>query len=834
MLFADVEGSTSLARALGEGWASVLGDFHEVVSSSVARGGGWVDGAPGDGVFVTFGDVLAAGRTAVEIQRALRAHSWPAGVGELRVRMGLHVGQVERQPYGYVGLEIHRAARVAAAAHGGQLLMTGVAAELLRQVIPNQPLGAHRLKDFPAPIALYCAVIDGRGAAAFPPPRTLELRAGNLPAATVRLVGREAELERLRHALSQDDHRLVTVVGRGGVGKTSVALAAAHGVFEQYAGGVWWTDASRERDGDGLLSAIARDCRIDAGTSTEGAVIDDLRSRGSVLLVLDNVEQIAGAGDLVESLLARLPELHVCATSQLPLACPSERRVHLDRLAETEAIALLTRTAERLDIPLTSDPAAVELVELLDGLPLAIELAGSRLGLFGVGELVARLRKSSTVLHDRTRPDRQQSLTAALGWTLDLLDADARELFGRLGVFAGPVTLQDIEAVVAEDGLDVVSAAATLVDGALLRRVETGDGTARLGFPEAVRQEASRLLNADRTAAWQRRHAVWQRDLVWPLRIFEFEDSRQVERAHGLAAETQSALAWAWDHDRELAREIALGRYSLARRAGASQEAHDILVRVLADPGQDPRVLDLARQHAAMSRSDLSKSHDITEGLIALFPTLGDLHAQCLCAYNIGIALTWQERYDDAVSWLDQSRELAREMSPLAEASVLVVKADTLLESGRPADAERVMLESDAIAGPVPSSIRDTDLIQAALDSLGGDHAEALDRHGRALTRAEEAGDLSAIDVIVVSLVRAFARAARQREMLAAAGIAQALAAERAAHGEFVSAAFADPDPAVTTAIRHLGPPAESLIDAGRRVEPDRRVKYLCALIYAQ
>jgi len=834
MLFTDIEGSTSLAASLGEAWAAVLGTYHELVGSSVSRAGGWVDGTAGDGFFVTFGDVSAAGRAAVEIQRALRTRTWPAGVGELKVRMGLHVGQVERSAHGYVGLEIHRAARVAAAARGGQLLMTGVAAELLCEVVPSQPLGAHRLKDFPAPTALYCAVIDGRGASAFPPPRTLELRAGNLPATTAALVGREADLERVRGALRRDAHRLVTLLGRGGVGKTSVALTAAHDVFEEYPGGVWWTDASRERDVAGLLSAIARECRIDASGSTQEAVITDLRSRGSLLLVLDNLEQIRGAGSLVESLLARLPDLHVLATSQLPLRCRSERQVQLDRLTEPEAIALLSRTAERLDIPLADDPAAAELVEILDGLPLAIELAGGRLRLFSLQELVARLRESPAILQDQTRPDRQRSLSAALGWTLGLLDTEARVLFTRVGVFAGPVTLEDIEVVVGADGLDVVSAAAMLLDAALLRRVEIGDGVVRFGFPEAVRQEAATRLDANRADEWRRAHAVWQRNLVWPLRIFEFEDSRLVERAHGVAAETQAALAWAWDHDRQLAREIALGRYSLAHRAGASQEAHDLLARVLADPGEDPHVIDLARQHEAMGHSGLPETHDITGALIALFPELRDLYARCLCAHNIGIALTWRERFDEAVSWLERARQLAREISPLAEASVLVVKADTLLEAGRPHDAEKVMLESDAIAGSLPSSIRDTDIIRAALESMIGNHAQALDRHGRALTRAELGGDQAAIQVIVVSLVRAFTRAGREREMLEAAGVAKALAAERSARGEFVSAVFADPDPAVTNAIERLGAPAQSIFDAGRALEPDHRVKRLCALIYAQ
>jgi class 3 adenylate cyclase len=325
MLFTDIEGSTRLARSLGAEWPEVLAAYHQVVEGMAHDAGGWIDGTAGDGFFITFGDVAQAGRAALGMQRALHAHRRPAAAGGVRVRMGLHVGTVERRSHGYVGLEIHRAARVGSAAHGGQLLMTGAAAELLCDVVPSQPLGAHRLKDFPAPVTLYCAVIDGRGAGAFPPPRTLELRVGNVPVPSIGLIGREADLARVRVALQRDHERLDTLLGRGGVGKTSVALAAAHDLLEEYEGGVWWIDASHERDSAGLLGAIARGCRIDALGPMQEAVIADLGSGGALLLVLDNVEQVAGARSLLDALLANVPDLTVLVTSQLPLLCQGER-----------------------------------------------------------------------------------------------------------------------------------------------------------------------------------------------------------------------------------------------------------------------------------------------------------------------------------------------------------------------------------------------------------------------------------------------------------------------------------------------------------------------------
>jgi tetratricopeptide (TPR) repeat protein len=509
----------------------------------------------------------------------------------------------------------------------------------------------------------------------------------------------------------------------------------------------------------------------------------------------------------------------------------------LDRLEEPDALALLARTAERRDVPVGQGPmAATELVRLLDGLPLAIELAAGRQRLFQPAELVSRLRQSTAILEDRRRPDRQRSLSAALGWTLDLLDLEACELFTRLGVFAGPVELGDIEEVLGADGLDVIASVATLLDSALLQRVETGDGFVRFGFPEAVRQEASRRLDASGADSWRRAHAVWQHERVWPLRIYEIVESHRVEQAHGTAAETRAALAWAWDNDRQLGREIALGLFPLAQRAGAVREARVLIDRVMGDPGAVPQVVDLVRTHAALvARSDLAEADECARPLTALFPELGDLSARFLCAQNSGIALTWEGRFDEALAWLDEARGLAREIGPVAEAQVLVIVADTLLEAGQPDAAAAAIAESDALIPPERSFDRgrEIDVIRATLESVAGAHAQALDRHARALTQAELVGDSGAVWMLTVSLVRAFARARRERSMLEAAGVALATAAERSAQGDFVSTVFTEPEPAVNAALARLGPEGQAMVDAGRALEPGQRVKRLCVLIYA-
>ena len=213
-LFTDIEGSTRLAGRFGGVWPTVLADHHGLVGRAIAGEGGFVDRTEGDAFFATFVDAVAGARAAVAALRALRAHRWPEEVGELAVRMGLHAGYVERRSTGYVGLEVHRAARIAAAAHGGQLLLSGAARALIGDVVATEPLGLHRLKNFPSPEPLFCAVVDGRGASAFPPPRTEEFRPTNLPAGRRPLVGREGELERIRRAFLVDGERLLTLIWR--------------------------------------------------------------------------------------------------------------------------------------------------------------------------------------------------------------------------------------------------------------------------------------------------------------------------------------------------------------------------------------------------------------------------------------------------------------------------------------------------------------------------------------------------------------------------------------------------------------------------------------------
>jgi predicted ATPase/class 3 adenylate cyclase len=480
MLFTDVEGSTRLAQELGRAWPDVLAEHHHIVGGAIVAEGGFVEGTEGDAFFATFADPAAAGRAAVAALRGLRAHVWPDAVGELKVQMGLHVGFVERTATGYVGLEVHWAARVAAAAHGGQLLMSSAARDLLAETVPAQPVGAHRLKDFPAPEALYCAVVDGRGAAAFPPPRAYEARPTNLPAGLPVLLGRETKLRELRELLIPGGERLVTVTGRGGSGKTSLALVAGNALLADHPGGVWLVRLATAATDAGLLRSVAAavGAEGDLQTTALQAITARLAERGPTLMILDHVEHLlADAATEIAGLLESIPQLRIVATSQVPLRIGAECVLALDALFDDAALALIERVASRRARPLplaaTDREALLDVVHLLDGLPLALELAAARLALLKPPQLRDRLRSSLDLLReDRSdRPQRQRSLGSTVEWTLGLLNPPARELFVRLAVFAGAVEIEMLESVVGGDGVEVLDALADLLDVGLVRRL---------------------------------------------------------------------------------------------------------------------------------------------------------------------------------------------------------------------------------------------------------------------------------------------------------------------------------------------------------------------------
>ena len=834
MLFTDIEGSTALASRLGNAWRGVLESHHAILSEAIEAEGGFIDSSEGDSFFATFSDPSGGVRAAVAAQRALRAHAWPEEVGELRVRMGLHAGHVERGQTGYIGLEVHRAARVGAAAHGGQLLLTAAARELAGDGVPVELLGSFRLKDFPAPVQLYCAAIDGRGASSFPAPRTLDLRPTNLPAGLTPLIGRDEELERLHQALVGEGERLVTLTGRGGSGKTSLALEAGTRLLDEHPGGVWWVQLSGITSSDAVLGAVATAIGLgrELELSPAEAITARLRDAGPALVILDNIEHLIAAVPDLARLLDSARDLRLLLTSQVPTRVPQEMVIPLDVLDDQAALALMERVARRRGTQLSGQrDALLEVVRLVDGLPLALELAAARLPLLGPAALRDRLRTSLDLLKDpgSTRPERQRSLESTIDWTLGLLDDAARTLLLRLAVFAAPVELAEIEVVCGGDGLDVLEALSVLLDVALVRRVESGDGRVRFGLPEALRQIASRRLD-DSADAQRLRRAHAERQVAILLRS-TFGTMDELEAALAADAEVTAALSWARAHDRPLADNIAVRRLAILTSTGRLREALTVLEPLLASPPEDPELraealtaealvnMVMRRLDVALSRID--EALQLAQSPLVLF----------LTRLGLGLLLPFAGQIEAGVTACREATRLARELgqAPLAEA--LVTETQALVAAGELDQAARTLEEARRVGEAVNAgALRYLETQLGDLAVASGRPADALEHYARSLEGAERRGDALQVFFDLSGMANALGAVARDEEAVEVHALARSQAEDvgesAATLGEHLLG-----DSWVRSAAERLGPEAEAAVRSrGRSVPPGQRVARACAL----
>lgn len=527
MLFSDIEGSTVLLHRLGDAWGDALSAQRRILRTAFGSHGGTELGTEGDSFFVVFTSARDAVHAAVDAQRALAAERWP-DAANLRVRMGLHTGEPERHEDGYIGSDVHRAARIGAAAHGGQVVVSSATRALAGRLpeLTFRDLGHHRLKDFTDPEPLFDLVAPGL-ATDFPPLRSLG-RVAALPSAPTPLVGRDKELRDLAALL--DESRLVTLTGPGGCGKTRLAVAAAAEAGQHCPDGVWFAGLSSAADDTAFWTQLGDvlDAPASADAEPAVAVIEHLAAR-TVLLVLDNLEHIAGADLAVARLLDGAPHLTVLATSRRPLLLAAEREYPVEPLAVpagSDAAAVATSPAVELFVQQAravrpgfalDDGNRADVAELcrrLDGLPLALELAAAHQRLLSPHALLGRIdsRLGSGVTAG-DRPERQRSLGAAIAWSYDLLDAPDRAVFRRLGVFRSPADLDAVAAVAMPDGGDVIGTANRLVGTSLVRVVTGSDGEPHLALLETIRGFAQeRLLaedNGSDEAATRLRHLRW-------------------------------------------------------------------------------------------------------------------------------------------------------------------------------------------------------------------------------------------------------------------------------------------------------------------------------------
>jgi predicted ATPase/class 3 adenylate cyclase len=443
-LFTDVEGSTRLLQELGDEYADVLADHRRTLRDEFARHGGVEVDTVGDAVFVAFAtasDALAAAEAARD---ALAA-------GPIRVRMGLHTGEPTLTEEGYVGIDVHRAARIAAAGHGGQILLSQATRDLVG-ADRLRDLGLHRLKDLAVPERLYQLGDDE-----FPPPNSVDQT--NLPVQPTPFVGRERELAELLALL--DLHRIVTLTGPGGSGKTRLALQAAAESVERYGDGVWFVSLAAVRDPQLIEPTIARV----VGSPDD---LHEFLTGKRTLLVLDNLEQLLpDAADIVARLEAR-----ILATSRSRLNIAAEQEFPVPTLPIDDAATLFTQRARQLEPRFEPDAAVRQIAERLDGLPLALELAAARVKVLTPDQILDRLGRSLDLLTSGAydAPERQRTLRGTVEWSYRLLTGDEQRLFARLAVFAGSFELEAAEAVCSAE-LDVLQ---SLVDKSLLRHGEDG------------------------------------------------------------------------------------------------------------------------------------------------------------------------------------------------------------------------------------------------------------------------------------------------------------------------------------------------------------------------
>ena len=465
LLFSDIEGSTRLAHALGDAWPELLARHRRVCRTAWGEHGGHELATEGDSFFVVFADAREAVAAAVLAQRRLAATAWPQDA-EVRVRIGLHTGTPVRLEDGYAGLDVHRGARIAAAAHGGQVLVSGEtrAAASLTSV---RDLGWHELRDLLDRIQLFQVEADGL-TRDFPPIRSRGT-VGGLPVTDGPIVGREAELAELTTHLVRDRRRLVTLTGPGGTGKTRLAIAVAADLAGRYAGGVHFIPLTAATDAAEAWSGLGRALDL-AGDPREQ--LADLEA----LLVLDNLEQCADADGVARELLDRAPGVALLATSRRALHVPGERELQVAPLDLADGVALFETRASGLRRELPRGDVE-ELVRRLDRMPLAIEIAAARMRVLGPAALLSRLDD----LHQRT-------MRSTIAWSYDLLADAQQRLLDCLGLFVDGAPLAAVEAMARAEGIaDPLDQLFGLVDASLVQASETEDGEPRFHLLETVR-----------------------------------------------------------------------------------------------------------------------------------------------------------------------------------------------------------------------------------------------------------------------------------------------------------------------------------------------------------
>lgn len=803
LLFSDIEGSTKLLERMGDRYVNLLVNHHRIVRAAVAAHDGDEVDTEGDAFFVVFRSAQQAIAAAMDVQLALRRERWVEGA-EVRVRMGIHVGEPVLIEQGYVGMDVHRAARICSAAHGGQVVASEAVWRLAGDGLPEGvglvDLGDHVLKDLPQPEHLFQLRVPGLPDR-FPPLRSLEPPT-NVPRFAAEIVGRREELKELKTLLSRGEARLVTLTGPGGIGKTRLGAAVALELRHKFPHGVYFVDLTNLTRPDEVPHAVAGVLEIpldgdrDAAVAVAAAIADKRQ-----LLLLDNCEQVLGGAVGVAALLKACPGLRVIATSRVvlglddeqeyavpPLGLPRDDSLDAVRNSDAgqlfEAVARRSRREFRLD---AHNAAAVARVcTMLDGLPLAIRLAAARVKLFSPKSLAERLGDRLGLLSGggQDLPERHRTLRAAIDWSFALLGEAERRCFVDFSIFRGGARLATVEAVLG-DRYDVLGAVAALVDHSLLLRREDGDGEARFEMLQTIRDYAADARPAGTDAmGLAGAHAQHFLDVVEEALGFDRPmDHATIERDYD---NIRAALDfWQEAAERRQPEAAAVKALSMAAelgtywyRHGMGAEGVERIERALEAAGDAPprlraaalRLLGVMRE----AQRDLGGAEQVLREAAELCRELGDREQEARCLNSLAIVARASGRAADAEALLRQVVLIREEIrNPVATANALNNLALVLADRGELGEARLTLVETlrrDRAIGD-PWGIACSSMNLSLVHLLNGDAAQAAPLLREALASFLDLGDL---DGVLEALDDAIGLAAVQRRWHDAARLAGA------------------------------------------------------------
>jgi predicted ATPase/class 3 adenylate cyclase len=761
-VFTDIEGSTRLWEEHPDTMRDALRRHDDLMRGAIAPNGGYVVKTRGDGfhaAFTTAHDAIAA---VVQAQQALAAEPWGA-TGRLAARVGVHTGEAEYRDGDYFGTAPNRAARLAAAGHGGQILVSGVTASLVGDGLPGDVdlvlLGEFLLRDVPEPMTVFQVVAPGL-VRDFPPLSTADTVPGNLPAPVSSFVGRADEVGDVADLLARS--RIVTLTGVGGVGKTRLALQVAAEVRPRFRHGAWLVELGKVREPGAVADAVAAAVGAPnrAGSPVPTVLVDFLRAK-ELLLVLDNCEHLlAPTADLVRTLEQACPGLVVLATSREGLGVRGEQLVAVRSLTEDEATRLFVdRAAEAhtgFEVTDANAAAINEVCRRLDGIPLAIELAAARVTSLSPAQLAQRLDQRFRILAggERGAVERHATLRAAIDWSYDLLTEAEQRLLARLSVFAGGCTLEAAEAVCADTELpraEVLDHLTSLVARSLVRFDPTDEALPWYRMLETIRQYAEERLDDRERDDVRDRHAGYYAEFL-PVAVAGARGPEQAQWLQRVERDTENvrvAIEWAvsqrdaplvvelmqagtmaplslrpcgtalFEHAEdalEIVREGAPDQLPLMRSLasvaafgrGDHQRARELADDALAAPGGPDRD-DVygswsTRNSLAMMAGDMAGAREELAHLVARGRRIGDAYELAAALAGYASVGHFVDRVDDGIAYADEALATARRAgAPTVMAMALAARALLAIDRDREVARESVLEAADLYASLGPS-----------------------------------------------------------------------------------------------------------------------------------